>query len=204
MAGFSLSLRVYIGAKDTPGGTTSLVLQLTAGFESFIWGSCGSKLNNSLQTAETSSIAVLEPSCPFHPQVCVNVPNRQAPKSSCWSMGILKGRLIEDERWASQLCDLMAYLFCLGPLLGRQNKMRVRRPEGLQCLKEIPLVLARQQKNNVQVLVEFIVLQSVGCKQESIHTHCSKTYCKLPAEAAFLGIKIVSKREFLQRRHLVL
>lgn len=48
-------------------------------------------------------LPVLEPSCPFRPQVCVSVPNRQAPKSSCWSMGILKGRLIEDERWASQL-----------------------------------------------------------------------------------------------------
>lgn len=100
-------------------------------------------------------------------------------------MGILKGRLIEDERWASQLCDLMAYLFCLGALLGRQNEMRVRRPKDLHFFMEIPLVLARQQKNNVQVLGELIILLSVSCTPESIHTLCSKTYSKLPAEAAF-------------------
>lgn len=56
VVGFSLSLWVYTGAEDTPGGAVSLVFQLTAtAFESFTWGSRGSKLNNSLQTAQASS-----------------------------------------------------------------------------------------------------------------------------------------------------
>ncbi len=127
VAGFSLSLWVYTAAEDTPGGAASLVFQLTAmAFESFLD-------RNSTTRFKWLKLPVLEPSCPFRPQVCVSVPNRQAPKSSCWSMGILKGRLIEDVRWASQLCDLMAFLFCLRALWGRQNKMRVR----LHFLKEI-------------------------------------------------------------------
>ncbi len=53
---FFLSLWVYTGAEDTPGGAASLVFQFTAtAFESFSWGSRGLKLNNSLQTAQAFS-----------------------------------------------------------------------------------------------------------------------------------------------------
>ncbi len=65
VAGFSLSLCVYTGAEDNPGDTASLVFQLTAtAFKSFSWGSRGSKLNNSLQTAQASSSGtILSTSC---------------------------------------------------------------------------------------------------------------------------------------------
>jgi len=43
--------------------------------------------------------------------------------------------------------------------------MRVKRHKDLHFLKELLLVLARQQNNNVQVL---------GYKQESIRTICPK------------------------------